>query len=588
MLAIIASMGENMKKVLGKTIIVLITVFVIMNAVFPNATFANNSQDVINDPLKDKDVGVLDGLFGILLYPIKLLLLIPGVLVNLALTGIAALGGDTLKIVTLKKILFNELAITKINVFEIEGVPDTIATIRTSIAGFYVALRNLSIVLSLAVLIYIGIQMARNNVAEDKAKYKQMLTNWLVGFGLIFILHYIIIFVINANEILIASLNASDPNTDYMARLLEQAWWIPFTTSFASIIMYVVLLFTTFIFLIIYIKRMITISFLIIIAPLISVTYSIDKIDNNRSEILNTWLKEFLYNVLIQPFHCIIYSVFIGMSLDLIGNGTDFGAMVLSVILTFGIFLGQKIVKEIFGFSESSSLAEKVAIFSMAKNTITNVRNIVAIKGSRNEKVTQKKIQQLPTNMPNGQKTDLNVIVRMRQLSQQKLDEENSKSKTSKTTPPSTKKTSSSSGTGKAKTKKRRILKNAPRPIRRVARLYRDTLATTSGYNLTRKIINNHRAKRVYQMTDDDYFLAGTESFRQAVDPNMTNKKLALEWERIYNETNISNLKGPAEVNYKLLIESMKKSYNKNGTDAYQAMSQSILYGTSNNKMWRK
>ena len=55
-----------------------------------------------------------------------------------------------------------------------------------------------------------------------------------------------------------------------------------------------------------YIKRMLTVGFLIVIAPLITITYSIDKMGDGKSQALNAWLKEFIYNVLIQTFHCII------------------------------------------------------------------------------------------------------------------------------------------------------------------------------------------------------------------------------------------------------------------------------------------
>ncbi len=41
---------------------------------------------------------------------------------------------------------------------------------------------------------------------------------------------------------------------------------------------------------------------LIIIAPLITITYSMDKMKDGQAQALNTWMREFMFNVLIQPF----------------------------------------------------------------------------------------------------------------------------------------------------------------------------------------------------------------------------------------------------------------------------------------------
>ena len=59
----------------------------------------------------------------------------------------------------------------------------------------------------------------------------------------------------------------------------------PFATvGWAALCVYICLVILTIMFLIMYIKRMLTISFLIIIAPLITITYSIDKLGDNKSQ----------------------------------------------------------------------------------------------------------------------------------------------------------------------------------------------------------------------------------------------------------------------------------------------------------------
>ena len=59
----------------------------------------------------------------------------------------------------------------------------------------------------LAVLIYIGIKMAISTVASDQAQYKRMLKDWAVSFALLFLLNYIIMFTIEANNALVGMLS---------------------------------------------------------------------------------------------------------------------------------------------------------------------------------------------------------------------------------------------------------------------------------------------------------------------------------------------------------------------------------------------
>ena len=37
----------------------------------------------------------------------------------------------------------------------------------------------------------------------------------------------------------------------------------------------------------------------------------IDKLNDGQAQAFNMWLKEFIFNILIQPFHLLIYMVFI-------------------------------------------------------------------------------------------------------------------------------------------------------------------------------------------------------------------------------------------------------------------------------------
>ena len=114
------------------------------------------------------------------------------------------------------------------------------------------------------------------------------------------------------------------------------------------------LLFQTISFLVAYIKRMFKIGFLIIIAPLITITYSIDKIGDGKAQALNTWLKEFAYNILLQPFQCILYLVFAKLAYDSLASQvfgsitqSNIGVAIFAILSLQFVKEGETIIKKI-------------------------------------------------------------------------------------------------------------------------------------------------------------------------------------------------------------------------------------------------
>lgn len=357
-------------------------------------------------------LGFLDFTFGILIYPIKLLLLVPALIIQGILSAvISGAEGSAYIGISVDQILFNKLAITDINIFSNQtatGIDlignNIIMEIRTFIANWYYAFRNLVIITYLCSLIYIGIRMAVSSIAEDRAKYKNMLKNWFIGLALVIVLHFIIVLIIQINNYLLTLIqpvnSETGQNVNLMSELFKQIFWFDFTTSFGSLILYTILTIITFIFLIVYIKRMITISFLICIAPLITLTYPIDKSIDNRSQILNRWLKEFVSDVLIQFFHCIIYVVLVQSSFNnMLNSGPlDFGAMFVYIVMVCCIFYVEGITKKLFGLDQGGSTFLKTYAMGAIIGKIGS--NIKVIKGSKND--NQQQIQN-PYYMPSGE-----------------------------------------------------------------------------------------------------------------------------------------------------------------------------------------
>ena len=295
----------------------------------------------------------------------------------------------------------------------------TALELRPTISKWYFALRNLAIVALLSILVYIGIRILISSSADDKAKYKQRMVDWLVAMCLLFFMHYIMAFAVKMTEEITKAVNSvNDPYyitfgdsdsklkdykyeagsgdsegeyifnvsdglgktlhdnniiTDYngkyifmwptnlMGRARIELQLEPTedlteddieTRQFGYTVIYLALVMYTILFLFRYLKRVMMLAFLTIIAPLMAMTYPLDKLQDGSAQGFNTWLKEYIFNLLIQPVHLILYTVIIGASMDLIADNIVFALAALGFILQ-----AEKILRKFFGFEKASTVA---------------------------------------------------------------------------------------------------------------------------------------------------------------------------------------------------------------------------------------
>jgi len=305
-----------------------------------------------NVPIIDK---LIDGAAGIILYPAKVVPLLIGKVLETAM-GLFAKDGASL---TLDEILFNKVDILSIDFFNINSGNSTINTIRKNVAIWYYGIRNIAAVLLFVILIYTGLKMALTTIAEEKAKYSEMIVDWLVGLALLFLLHYIMQLIIVANNQVVsifasALTNDKGKTINMVDQFFIDAWTGWFTEGVGSAIAYVLLVGMTFVFLLSYLKRMITVAFLIVISPLVTVTYSIDKMGDNKSQALDNWFKEFCYNVLIQPLHCVAYLALVESAMKVLNNERTLAAVVVAFVMIVFLYEAEKIIKQIFNFNPQS------------------------------------------------------------------------------------------------------------------------------------------------------------------------------------------------------------------------------------------
>ncbi len=335
-------------------------------------------------------------------------------------------------VISPENIIQNKVGMFDINFFSVSTKTNgdgnsinIVDELHLTIAKWYYNIRNVVIVLFMILLIYTGIRIMITSVSEDKAKYKKMLADWLISLGLLFVIHYIMIFsmyIVEEFTDLISNVTNDEsveyfdivddevydyfkenlvekderptwyeemfdkfkakvgfenngsgdyetlyineegkktvrfPVDNFMTQARIKAQLLDKDTSsetYASVgwkLIYIMLTLLAIKFGWIYLKRVVYIAFLIIIAPVVVLTYSIDRFRDGQAQGFNTWIREYLFNLAIQPFHLILYTVFVGTAMSLASKSPIYVLVVLGFMSQ-----AEKILRNMFGFQKAST-----------------------------------------------------------------------------------------------------------------------------------------------------------------------------------------------------------------------------------------
>lgn len=64
------------------------------------------------------------------------------------------------------------------------------------------------------------------------------------------------------------------------------------------------------------------------------------------------WFKEYVFNVLIQPFHMILYTILVGGALELAHT-----SLIYSVVAIYFLIPAEKLLRKFFGFDNAGTLS---------------------------------------------------------------------------------------------------------------------------------------------------------------------------------------------------------------------------------------
>lgn len=228
-----------------------------------------------------------------------------------------------------------------------------IDVIKSTVAGWYVSIRNIAIIIMIIMLIYTGIRMATSTISSKKADYQKQLYTWLKCMVMIFVIHYIIVLVLSLNNIMCDLFEAdyTKENTLYNT-VKTRAYDFRLSVGFAGTIMYVALFIYWLKFLVVYLKRYVKNLILILLAPLVIVRYALDNAEARGKQGFNKWLNSFVLNVLIQSVHALTYSVIMGIAVDLAVKSI-FGFILALVFMSY-LLRFDDVIFQIFQFNGSS------------------------------------------------------------------------------------------------------------------------------------------------------------------------------------------------------------------------------------------
>lgn len=267
--------------------------------------------------------------------------------------------GNVYPAFSIQDLVFGEMGIFNVNFFN----PDSNSVINTELSNqismWFYALRNVTAVLNLGILIYVAIRMAISTVAEEKARYKKMLIDWVVGFAIIMVLPYIMAIIMNLADAILdilknilsgTKLAGAQKIEDQILGNMIYTQASGFSILIPSITFWILVFFQMKFFLM-YLRRIFATAFLMIISPLISATYAIDKIGDGKSQAWSSWIKEFSINVFIQPLHAFLYLLFMVTAYNLVEK-----APLLAVVFLMGLSRGERIIRNVFRIQNLESV----------------------------------------------------------------------------------------------------------------------------------------------------------------------------------------------------------------------------------------
>lgn len=392
-------MKINVKKCI-KIILIAFLVISIVNILFntygsyaqinPNAVPEKDKSNTISNVIT-KLFGIATGpLLGIMAQIINLVLLI---VIQIICYIFGNVTNGSIAVTSFPfpdQIIYNKLAVFDPNFFN-PSDGSVSSMISGVVAKFYYSFFIIAGVIFVISAMIIGIKLALSTIASEKAAYKEALTNWIMGFVLLFTVHFIMIgiFTINEKVVEIASKNVqqvefkwnrfdafpvigktlnsilklfnvgqNNTDSDYGYKgLFFKYLWTAIGGDIISSIIFAILVFQGIALIFMYTKRLFYCFVLALLAPII---IAIDVIKKSsfaqKKSLFANWLQHFSIIVFTQSFQAILLTfslLLLGSIQAAAGDSREGLVAIISIICTSAVITLEKTIKQLFGISDS-------------------------------------------------------------------------------------------------------------------------------------------------------------------------------------------------------------------------------------------
>lgn len=395
----------------------------------------------------EEEPGLLATLWNLITDPVQTVAtMVEEILVELLLPlgdGLVYLVSKSVgEVVTTSRLVYNEVNRVSVDYWNIpSGETSVRGMMAKVVTPWYNFFRQIATIVYMMTMVVIGIKIMFSSTADQKAKFKETLTSWVVGVAILTMFPYVMKYVVTINNTMVQSIrdyasgsDATCANPKILNITTKEAFKMFGKSSFvenmlsenpaggstidaASIrdsmmrvrlyaqykkkviltAVYFIMIGQMIVILFMYYKRAFMLAFLITLFPLVAMTYVLDKMGDKKAQSFEIWFKEFVVNVIVQLFHAVVYAVVVGLGVE--KYMTDDGQWLFMIISILFLFEGEKILRGIFNVKGAANsvgdlAATGLAVYGVAKGAKGLFKGEKDSGGSAQDKKDMKGIDQ--------------------------------------------------------------------------------------------------------------------------------------------------------------------------------------------------
>ena len=232
-------------------------------------------------------------------------------------------------------------------------------------AGLFQIIRAVSMGLFIVLILVTVVRLSLSNVAEDRAKFKALMLDWVIGLIFSFFAKYVFLILNSISDLIMETLwsvrlgiESSGNFRSFEIQVYDDIWQVMTQSGgmqfFAFAILYILLAVVTIKFAIKYLLRVFKILFLVVISPVVGVIYTFQRAGDKGDNAIISWFKSYATQLFMQPIHAIVYLIFMFSASEIAIN-----APFLGIAFLWALERAEKIIKAIFGLNEKIDIVGK-------------------------------------------------------------------------------------------------------------------------------------------------------------------------------------------------------------------------------------